>query len=114
MPAASVLAVRLFEVGCLLLWLAGLGWVVRTRNPLYLGAYTASALLVLFDWIFNSKWFFRVDYSSHFIPLWRIEGVTQPIALAMNYAFYFGARFGRCAFLCDRFAFCRFFQPSAA
>ena len=91
MPAASVLAVRLFEAGCLLLWLAGLWWIVRTHNPLYLGAYAASALLVLFDWIFNSKWFFRVDYSSHFIPLWRIEGATQPVALAMNYAFYFGA-----------------------
>jgi len=90
-PAASVLAVRLFEAGCLLLWLAGLWWIVRTHNPLYLGAYTASALLVLFDWIFNSKWFFRVDYSSHFLPLWRIEGATQPVALAMNYAFYFGA-----------------------
>jgi hypothetical protein len=90
-PAASVLAVRLFEAGCLLLWLGGLWWIVRTRNPLYLGAYTASALLVLFDWIFNSKWFFRVDYSSHFLPLWRIEGATQPLALAMNYAFYFGA-----------------------
>jgi hypothetical protein len=88
---ASVVAVRLFEAGCILLWLAGLRWVVRTRNSLYLGAYTAAALLVLFDWIFNSKWFFRVDYSSHFLPLWRIEGATQPLALAMNYAFYFGA-----------------------
>ena len=91
MADASVVAVRLFEAGCVLLWLAGLWWVLRTRNPLYLGAYTAAALLVLFDWIFNSKWFFRVDYSSHFLPLWRIEGATQPIALAMNYAFYFGA-----------------------
>jgi hypothetical protein len=89
--AASVLAVRLFEAGCLLLWLAGLRWIVRTRNPVYIGAYAAAALLVLFDWIFNSKWFFRVDYSSHFLPLWRIEGATQPVALAMNYAFYFGA-----------------------
>jgi hypothetical protein len=88
---ASTFAVRIFELGCLVLWLAGLRWVLRTRNPVFLGAYTASALLVLFDWTFNAKWFFRVDYSSHFIPLWIIEGARQPVALAMNYAFYFGA-----------------------
>jgi len=88
---ASTLSVRAFELLCLTLWLGGLRWVRATRNPVYAGTYTASTLLVLFDWMFNSNWFFRVQYDSKFIALWRIHGVLQPLALAMNYAFYFGA-----------------------
>jgi hypothetical protein len=88
---ASTATVRGFELVCLGLWLAGLRWVRRSGHPVYAGAYTASALLVLFDWMFNSNWFFRVQYDSKFVALWRIHGVLQPVALAMNYAFYFGA-----------------------
>jgi len=46
---------------------------------------------MVFDWVFNTKWFFRVLYAEPFIPLWSIDGVTQPVALAANYAFFFGA-----------------------
>ena len=88
---ASTLGVRGFELVCVLLWLWGLWWVRGTRNPVYAGVYCASSLLMGFDWVFNTNWFFSVTYDEKFIPLWRVRGVAQPLALACNYAFYFGA-----------------------
>ena len=46
--------------------------------------------LALFDWAFNTRWFFNVTYDDSFLALWRIAGEVQPIALCMTYAFYFG------------------------
>lgn len=88
---ASALTVRLFELLCLTLWLAGLRWVRGTHNPVYAGAYLGSTLLFGFDWIFNSNWMFRVEFDPKFIDLWRMHGVSEPLAMALNYAFYFGA-----------------------
>ena len=88
---ATVLIVRAYEVLCVGLWLAGLIWVWRQRRPVYSGVYFGSSTLMVFDWVFNTKWFFRVLYAEPFIPLWSIDGVTQPVALAANYAFFFGA-----------------------
>lgn len=81
---------RAFELAALLLWLAGIAYVRRHPNPVYIGAYIGSSTLALFDWAFNSKWFFNVAYDSAFVPLWRISGQVQPVALCMTYAFYFG------------------------
>jgi len=88
---ASTLTVRLFELLCLVLWIAGLRWVRGTRHPVYAGAYLGSTLLFGFDWIFNSNWMFRVEFDPKFIDLWRMHGVSEPLAMALNYAFYFGA-----------------------
>jgi len=88
---ASTLTVRLFELLCLVLFLAGLLWVRRTGHPVYAGVYLGSTLLFGFDWIFNSNWLFRVEFDSKFIAVWRMAGVTEPLAMALNYAFYFGA-----------------------
>lgn len=88
---ASTVAVRLFELLCLTLFLAGLVWVRRTGHPVYAGVYLGSTLLFGFDWIFNSNWLFRVAFDSKFIAVWRMQGVTEPLAMALNYAFYFGA-----------------------
>ncbi|HEY3239663.1 MAG TPA: hypothetical protein VGL92_08875 [Acidimicrobiia bacterium] len=87
---ASTAAVRIFELVCLGLWLYGIAWVRRSRNPVYAGVYLGSTLLVGFDWIFNSNWFFRVEFDEKFIDLFRIQGVSEPLAMALNYAFYFG------------------------
>ena len=87
---ASLVSVRLFELAALLLWLAGVEFVRRHPKPLYIGAYAGSSTLFCFDWAFNSKWFFNVRYSAHFLPLFRIHGEVQPIALTLTYAFYFG------------------------
>ena len=88
---STLMVVRAFELLCVGLWAWGVVWVVRMRNPVAAGIYTASSLLMVFDWVFNTNWFFRVTYSSEFIPLWTLDGVVQPLALACNYAFFFGA-----------------------
>jgi hypothetical protein len=89
-PEANIVAVRIFELICLALWIYGIVWVRRSRNPVYAGVYTGSTLLIGFDWIFNSNWFFRVEFSDKFIDAFRIQGVSEPLAMALNYAFYFG------------------------
>lgn len=88
---ADTIVVRIFELLCVGLWLAGLRWIRRQKNPVYSGAYFGSSTLFLFDWMFNSNWFFRVEFDAKFIDLWRIQGVSEPLAMAFNYAFYFGA-----------------------
>ena len=88
---ASTLTVRLFELLCLTLFTGGLVWVRRTGHPVYAGVYLGSTLLFGFDWIFNSNWLFRVEFDTKFINLWRMQGVGEPLAMALNYAFYFGA-----------------------
>lgn len=91
MPDASTVTVRAFELVALVLWLAGIAYVRRHPRPVYIGAYVGSSTLALFDWAFNSNWFFSVTYDDDFLPLWRIAGEVQPLALCMTYAFYFGA-----------------------
>jgi hypothetical protein len=88
---ASVVVVRAFEALCVGVWLGGLYWVWRQRRPVYTGVYFGSSTLMVFDWVFNTNWFFRVVYAEQFIPLWKIQGVVQPVALACTYAFFFGA-----------------------
>ena len=88
---ASTVSVRSFELLCLVLFVAGLLWVRRTGNPVYAGVYLGSTLLFGFDWIFNSNWMFRVEFDPKFIDVWRMQGVSEPLAMALNYAFYFGA-----------------------
>ncbi|MGH9040673.1 MAG: hypothetical protein ACRDZ3_10640 [Acidimicrobiia bacterium] len=87
---ANVVAVRIFELVCLGLWLYGIYWVRRSKNPVYVGVYIGSTGLIGFDWIFNTNWFFRVEFDEKFIDLFRIQGVSEPLAMALNYAFYFG------------------------
>jgi len=87
---ANLASVRLFEFAALLLWLAGVEFVRRHPKALYVGAYVGSSTLFCFDWAFNAKWFFNVRYSAHFLPLFRIHGEVQPVALSLTYAFYFG------------------------
>lgn len=86
----NLIIVRAFELVCLVTWIFGVLWVYRGRNPIEAGLLAGSSTLFVFDWIFNSNWFFRVVYAPEFIALWRIEGVVQPLALAANYAVYFG------------------------
>ncbi len=87
---ADFLAVRLFELVALALFVFGWWYALRTRSLIVLGGYVGSTLTVLFDWMFNTKWFFNVLYSSNFIPLFRIGETVQPVALLFTYAFFFG------------------------
>lgn len=87
---ADVLAVRLFEVVAFALFAFGWWYALRTRSMIVLGGYVGATLTVVFDWMFNTKWFFNVLYSSNFIPLFRIGDTVQPVALLFTYAFFFG------------------------
>ncbi|GFG72004.1 hypothetical protein [Mycolicibacter senuensis] len=87
---ADVLAVRLFEVVAFGLFAFGWWYALRTRSMIVLGGYVGATLTVVFDWMFNTKWFFNVLYSSNFIPLFRIGDTVQPVALLFTYAFFFG------------------------
>jgi hypothetical protein len=88
--AASTVSVRLFELAALAMWLGGIVWVRAQRHPVYTGVYVGSTGLIVFDWIFNSDWFFRVQFDEKFVDLWTIGGVNEPVSMALTYAFYFG------------------------
>ncbi|ORW69480.1 hypothetical protein AWC24_05535 [Mycolicibacter senuensis] len=81
---------RLFEVVAFGLFAFGWWYALRTRSMIVLGGYVGATLTVVFDWMFNTKWFFNVLYSSNFIPLFRIGDTVQPVALLFTYAFFFG------------------------
>jgi hypothetical protein len=87
---ADLAAVRIWEVASLALFLFGLTILRRKRNPVFWGIYSASALVILFDWIWNRNWFGAVTYSDHFIPAWGARGEIEPISLAFVYCFFFG------------------------
>lgn len=86
-----LIVVRVFEFVAVALFLAGLVWVIKQKNPLYLGAYIGSCFAgVYFDWINNLNWFLRVKFDERFIPLYYLGDWPQPLAMSATYAFYFG------------------------
>ena len=87
---SQLVAIRAFEVVAFALFAVGVWYVWRTRSWVLRGGYAGAVLTILFDWLFNTKWFFNVVYSSDFIPLFTIDGVRQPVALAFTYGFFFG------------------------
>lgn len=87
---ANLATVRIWEVASLGLFLFGLVILRRKRNPVFWGMFSASALVILFDWVWNRNWFGAVTYSDLFIPAWGARGEIQPISLAFVYCFFFG------------------------
>jgi len=87
---ASETFLRGFEVVGGLVWVTALAVALRRRRPFVLGVFVACNLMIFWDWIFNSKWFFNVTYDDRLVPLWTVQGVEQPVAAALAYvAFYF-------------------------
>jgi hypothetical protein len=83
--------VRGYEALSALLVIAGLGYVVRRRNPLYAGLYLGSAVGGgVFEWIFDTRWYFNLTSDPRLVPLWRIDGVPAPLAMVFFYTFFFG------------------------
>lgn len=90
-PEASLLAVRSYEVIGALLFLGGLIWIWRSRNPLYVGTYLGSSIGGgIYEWIFDSRYYFRLTTDEKFIPAWTMDGVEAPLAMILFYAFFFG------------------------
>lgn len=42
------------------------------------------------EWVFDSKWYFRLTIDDKFIPAWEMAGETAPAAMVLFYAFFFG------------------------
>ena len=84
--------VRIFEAVSVLLYAAGLVWVLRLRNPLYLGAYLGATLVFALDWHWATNSFFRVTFNGHLVPIpgIAIAGQHEPAAIPLNYAIGFG------------------------
>jgi hypothetical protein len=87
----SMFVIRLYEVLGAGLFLGGLWWVVRSRQPLYYGAYLGASIGGgVFEWIFDSRYYFRLTADSRFLAAWTIDGVESPAAMILFYAFFFG------------------------
>jgi hypothetical protein len=88
---ASLTTVRAYEAVGLLLFLGGWLFVWRRRNPLYVGFYLATSIgAAVFEWIYDSKYYFRLTAAKDFIPAWTMDGVQAPLAMIFFYAFAIG------------------------
>lgn len=87
----SLAIVRSYEIIGALLFIGGLIWVWRSRNPLYYGAYTGASIGGgVYEWIFDSRYYFRLTADDKFIAAWVMDGVPAPLAMILFYAFFFG------------------------
>lgn len=89
MEKASLTLLRILEVGGISIYVAALVVAARSKRPYTIGIFIACNLMVFWDWIFNSEWFFNVTYDDRLLPLWTMKGVEQPVFAALAYvAFY--------------------------
>jgi hypothetical protein len=87
----DIVALRGYEAVSALLVVGGLVYVVRRRDPLYAGLYLGSAVGGgVFEWIFDTRWYFNLTADPRLIPLWEMGGVTAPLAMVFFYTFFFG------------------------
>lgn len=91
MPDATLATVRAYELIAAFLFVAGLIYVWRARNPIYAGAYLGTSIGgAIYEWVFDSKYYFRLTIDDRFIPAWTMAGVKAPLAMILFYAFFFG------------------------
>lgn len=86
------MAILIYEVVSTLIFIAALVWVIRTRNPFYLGALLGGFLLFIFDWLWVGKDFFNATFNQELtmIPGLDVLGQRYPWAVAFNWAVGFG------------------------
>lgn len=84
--------VRSYELVTVAIYLASLMWILRTRNPVYLGALIGATLVFGFDWAYVGKDFFNVTYNPDllWIPGLEIMGMREPLAIPFAYGMAFG------------------------
>jgi len=89
--SASLAIIRLYEIVSLLLFLGGALYVWRSKNPVFYGVYLASALGGgVMEWVFDSKYYFRLTTDERFITAWTIAGEKAAAAMILFYSFFFG------------------------
>lgn len=79
-----------FESVGVLIYLFALFFAVRTRKAYYLGIFIACNLMIYWDWIFNSKWFFNVVFNEQLTSLWTIQGESETLGAGLAFVgFYY-------------------------
>jgi hypothetical protein len=84
--------VRSYEVVTLLIYIASFIWLLRLRNPVYMGALVGATLVFGFDWAYCAKSFFNVTYNPDliWIPGIEVMGIREPLAIPFAYGMAFG------------------------
>ena len=90
MHGGNIYFLRGFEVVGISIYLAALVVALRQRHPVYLGLFFACNTMIVWDWVFNCKWFFNVTFDNRLTALWSVRGVDQTIAAGLAFvAFYY-------------------------
>lgn len=94
-PEASLFTIRAYELIFTATMLLTTIYVYRTRSPLNLGAYIAAAFGggACFEWVFDSRFYFRVSADDRFIPFWTVQGDRHPLVMLPIWAAIFGGPF---------------------
>ncbi len=89
---SNLMIVRAYELGTLAVYIASFLWLLRLRNPVYMGALLGATLVFGFDWTYCAKFFFNVTYNPEliWIPGLDIMGVREPLAIPFAYGMAFG------------------------
>ncbi|GAA5164457.1 hypothetical protein GCM10023321_52920 [Pseudonocardia eucalypti] len=88
----SIVGLRGWELFCLVLWLVGLGMLVRFGRSRFLaGIYAGATIGALgWDWILGDAWFFRITFDERFVMLYTLDGRPEPLWAPLSYGFFFG------------------------
>lgn len=89
---SNLMIVRSYELVTVAIYLASFFWLLRTRNPVYMGALFGATFVFGFDWAYCAKSFFNVTYNPDliWIPGIEIMGVREPLAIPFAYGMAFG------------------------
>lgn len=86
----QVTILRAFEAVGLSIYLTALVVALRRRHPVYLGLFLACNTMIVWDWIFNCKWFFNVSWDPRLMKLWVVQGEGETMAAGLAFvAFYY-------------------------
>lgn len=80
----------IYELGSYSAFFVALLWVLRSRNPVALGALFGGFMIFGFDWFWCIRGFFNATFHPDLtmIPGIDILGQKYPIAVACNWSFY--------------------------
>ena len=84
------MAVRGWELACLLAWLVGLWLVVRNgARPYLLGLFCGASALAMWDWITNDIWLWNITADERFFDLFTVAGRTELLWAPFSYGFFY-------------------------
>lgn len=89
---SNLVIVRSYEIVTVLIYLGSFFWLLRLRNPVYMGALLGATLVFGYDWAYCAKSFFNVTYNPDliWIPGIDIMGIKEPLAIPFAYGMAFG------------------------